>query len=66
MVLNPPSTLIMGAGHQMGKLDPGRQDLHRDELKDFRVEAPDFHGSLKPKDHLELVQSMKRIIKIKE
>jgi len=39
--------------------------VHRDDLKDFRVEAFESNGSLKPEDYLEWVQAMERIIEIK-
>jgi len=36
--------------------------MHRDDLKDLKIEAPEFDGSLKPEDYLKRVQAMKRII----
>jgi len=42
-----------------------RKIMHRDDLKDHRIEAPEFNGCLKPEDYLEWVQAMERIIEIK-
>jgi len=42
-----------------------RRRVHRDDLKDFIIGAPKFDGSIKPKDYLEWVQAMERIIEIK-
>ena len=39
--------------------------MRRDDLKDLRIEAPEFDKSLKPADYLEWVQAMERIIEIK-
>jgi len=39
--------------------------MHRDDLKDLRIEAPEFDGHLKPEDYLEWVQAMEKIIEIK-
>ena len=39
--------------------------MRRDDLKDLRIEGPEFDGSLKPKDYLEWVQAVERIIEIK-
>ena len=38
--------------------------MHRDNLKDLSIEALEFDGSSKPKDYLEYVQAMERIIEI--
>jgi len=35
------------------------------DLKDFRIEAPEFDGSLKAEGYLDWLQAMKRIIEIK-
>ena len=39
--------------------------MHRDDLKDFRIEVLESNGSLKPEDYLEWVQAMERITEIK-
>jgi len=39
--------------------------MHRDDLKDFKIEGSEFDGSLKPEDYLGWVQAMERIIEIK-
>jgi len=39
--------------------------VHKDDLKDLRIEAPEFDDSLKLEDYLERVQAMERIIEIK-
>ena len=39
--------------------------MPRDDLKDLRIEAPKFDGSLKPEDYLEWAQASERIIEIK-
>ena len=44
---------------------PRRRRVPRDNLKDFRIEVPEFDGSLKPKDYVEWVQPIERIIEIK-
>jgi len=48
-----------------GDARPRRRRMHRDDLKDLRIEVPEFDGSLKPEDYLEWVQAMTRIIEIK-
>ena len=37
----------------------------RDNLKDLKVEAPEFDGNLNPRSHLDFVQSRKKIIELK-
>jgi len=39
--------------------------MHRDDLKDLRIEAHEFDGCSTPEDYLEWVQAMERIIEIK-
>ena len=39
--------------------------MHKDDLKDLRIEAPEFDGSLKPEDYIEWIQALERIIEIK-
>ena len=39
--------------------------MHRNDLKDLRIEGLEFDGSLKPEDYLEWVQAMERMIEIK-
>ena len=43
---------------------PRRRRTYRDNLKDFRVKAHEFDGSLKLDDYLKWVQSMERIFDI--
>ena len=43
-----------------GEARPRRRRAHRENLKDFKVEAPEFDGSMKLEDYLEWVQSLRR------
>ena len=54
-----------GSSSSNGDIKPRRKRAHRDDLKDSRIEAPKFDGSLKPEGYLEWVQAMVRIIEIK-
>jgi len=60
-----PSESHYGSGSSTGDVRPKRRRVHRDDLKDLRIEAHKFNGSLKPEDYLELVQAMERIREIK-
>jgi len=54
-----------GSSSSNGDVRPRRRRVHRDDLKDLKIEAPEFDGCLKPKDYLEWEQAMERIIEIK-
>ena len=61
---SPPDSQY-GCESSTGDARPNGRRIHRDELKDLKIEAPEFNGSLKPEDQLEWVQGMERIIEIK-
>jgi len=54
-----------GSSSSNGDVRPRKRRVHGDDLKDLRIEAPEFDDSLKPEDFLEWVQAMERIIEIK-
>ena len=54
-----------GSSSSSGDIRPRGMRVHRDELLDLRIGAPEFSGSLKPKDYFEWLQATKRIIEIK-
>jgi len=64
-VLIPPPNSQYGSESSIGDAWPRRRTMHRDNPKDLRIEAPQFHKSLKPEDYLEWVQAMERIIETK-
>jgi len=59
-----PSDSHYGIESSTSDVRPRRRIMHRDNLKDLSIEALEFDGSLKPKDYLEYVQAMERIIEI--
>jgi len=61
---SPPDSQY-GSESSTGDAGLRRRKMHRDDLQDLRIEAPEFDGSLKPEDYLEWVQAMERIIEIK-
>jgi len=61
---SPPNSLY-GSESSTGDARPRRRRVHRDDLKDLRIEAPEFDRSLKPEDYLEWVHGMERMIEIK-
>jgi len=38
----------------------------RDDLSEFKVEAPEFDSNLKPKNYIDWVQAIEKLIKLKE
>jgi len=44
-----------GSSSSNGDVRPRRRRVHRDDLKDLRVEDPEFDRGLKPEDYLEWV-----------
>jgi len=46
----PPNSQY-GSESSIGYARPRRRRIHRDDLKDLRIEAPEFDGSLKPEDY---------------
>ena len=50
-----PHNSQYGSESSTGDARPRRRRMHRDDLEDLKMEAPEFDESLKPEDYLEWV-----------